>query len=210
MEKASYIRLYERAPEISETTSLRYWVELYFSTFDCAESKKISELISSEKSVVREFATFLNTTSQSKAIQIINNYIPNKPKSIKHKTYILSLYNRKQCTVCKLVLTIDSFNANAAKQDNKAGSCKFCNSSYIKNDSARYRDLSAQKRFLANTIISKKYKLEIAEIYKNCPKGFHVDHIVPINNDIVCGLHVPWNLQYLTIADNLVKSNKFE
>jgi len=52
-----------------------------------------------------------------------------------------------------------------------------------------------------------QYRLAI-ELSRTTKQRYAVDHIVPIQGEEVCGLHVPWNLRVITQEENLKKSNK--
>jgi hypothetical protein len=79
---------------------------------------------------------------------------------------------------------------------------------YDKKNQAAKTAREAKRRAVKLKATLDGYDTEIKEVYLNCPKGYHVDHIIPLKGKEVCGLHVPWNLQYLTAEENLRKSNK--
>lgn len=72
-----------------------------------------------------------------------------------------------------------------------------------KNARRRARKLQATLPWLTSGHLQ-----QMKNMYLNCPDGYEVDHIYPLNHPLCCGLHVPWNLQYLTAEQNRSKGNR--
>jgi ATPase subunit of ABC transporter with duplicated ATPase domains len=66
----------------------------------------------------------------------------------------------------------------------------------------------ARRRAVEAANLSKLFADEIALIYDNCVPGYEVDHIHPLLGKNFSGLHVPWNMQYLTATENKRKGNR--
>jgi hypothetical protein len=81
---------------------------------------------------------------------------------------------------------------------------------YYSNNTAYWRAKGIEYKDRKRVALPTWANLEkMNDIYKRCPKGYHVDHIIPLKGALVSGLHVENNLQYLKAADNLSKHNTF-
>ena len=141
-------------------------------------------------------------------VRILRKLWPDKPStSMKICTYLLNKYELKVCPSCGQVLSLSCFHRNRVKVNGIGEYCVPCFNG-IARDTRREYEATRSARKLDRTPTWSNLS-RIKEIYKNCPKGYHVDHIIPLQGELVSGLHVEYNLQYLTAEDNLKKSNKF-
>jgi hypothetical protein len=84
------------------------------------------------------------------------------------------------------------------------------------NPGKKNADTQSRRAMLLGARAAWGDKFLIAEIYdlaalRTKLTGFkwHVDHIIPLHNKLVCGLHVEGNLQVIPWIDNVKKHNRF-
>lgn len=141
------------------------------------------------------------------------------------KAWFLRESGYKLCQKCDRVKSLSEFSYDASRKiDGKDKLCKECkraeklnnkeyysnyHKKYYQENKDHYRAYTAKRRAnILKAIPPWADLLKIQEIYENCPAGYEVDHIFPLQGTNTCGLHVENNLQYLTIEENRKKSNK--
>lgn len=131
-----------------------------------------------------------------------------KTGNTKVDNWLLKKYQYKQCKHCTYVKPEEEFSKNSSRADGLNSLCKTC---YTETTRDYQREYQKRRKALKLDRVPSWADLDkIKEIYNNCPEGMHVDHIVPLQGDLVSGLHVENNLQYLTATENMSKHNKFE
>lgn len=139
--------------------------------------------------------------------RLLKKLFPERKSSIKACTYILSTNNYKWCSGCKLVLPFEDFHKNKTRPLGLASTCKICSTKDRNNYQKEYQ--KRRKALKLDRLPRWADLNKIKEIYKNCPVGYHVDHIIPLKGKLVSGLHIAENLQYLTAQENQSKNNSY-
>lgn len=185
--------------------SLSIFYPNYAATILKYKVPKFIEIISKEEYNLLELGVSSATISK-----FLKELLPDREKGSKGGkpcTHLLSKLEYKWCGGCRQVHPYENFRKNSAKKNGINTYCKECQLSTTKDtQAARQSEYRASK---LNRTPSWANLFLIKQFYSNCPKGYHVDHIVPLQGKLVSGLHVIENLQYLLAEENCSKHNKF-
>ena len=164
--------------------------------------------------------------SEAKALGL-THYFTGKP--CKHGHIARRRVNDRNCAGCDK-LHKDLFRVRHPEQSReikKAGYYKYRDKHlakrkrYVENNRAKVNALAkAYKIRKKNRIpiwVDKEHMWLIKEVYelaqlrsKHFGYSWHVDHIIPLQGELVSGLHVIENLRVIPAVENIKKKNKFE
>ena len=186
----------------------------------CISSEYIKEcVVCKKKKVAEHFYKNLNNldglySTCKSCVSVIN----------KSKNNIADPTNRdklKLCVKCRIEKPQYDFHKHRRTPDGLRTWCKECTTNttlkYVKEnpakDAARAASRRAQKlkstpRWADKSTIDALYT-EADELTKSTNVRHSVDHIVPLNSPIVCGLHCEHNLRIITLSENCSKRNRY-
>lgn len=163
------------------------------------------QLISKDSYNMREWG--ISTASVTRILKEIFPTRVTRSTGDRPDNFLLGIYEYKWCGKCKQVHPFENFRKNKALKYGLNTYCKKCHlSTTTSTQAGRQSEYRCAK---LNRTPSWAQLDEIKEYYANCPNGMHVDHIIPLQGELVSGLHVIENLAYLSEHDNCAKSNKF-
>ncbi len=122
----------------------------------------------------------------------------------------LTARKREYNLINKGMVDVYRLEWNRSNKDKVAARSKRWRIKYPEKEKARKGLSRTRLKNRTPKWLTEEQRNEIILMYKNCPKGYHVDHIIPLNGENISGLHVPSNLQYLPASENFSKSNKLE
>jgi|SRR5579864_886741 len=135
-----------------------------------------------------------------------------------HDTFIVGRDVHQTCNECKKQMDKKYSRTEKGIKVKRKGRLKYARSRHGKKAVREYQRSPRGK--VAHAIATIKCRTNrglrvipwtdwdrIKEFELNKPKGMTTDHFIPLNNKKVWGLHVSWNLQYLTPSENSIKHN---
>jgi hypothetical protein len=181
-----------------------------------------------DSSNIEQAAEKLNVTTNSLEHSLSRNVkklFPTKATRCSWNNFLIGLLGFKKCQKCTQVLELTNYSKSSSTFDGYNYTCKSCRSVYRQsftennpeynkkdyiNNKSEYIARAIKYNTRRNTATPLWADLEIIKRVYDCAEGDHVDHIIPLQGELVCGLHVENNLQYLSEKENLQKSNKFD
>lgn len=167
--------------------------------------------------------------------RFIQTYVPRirKKKQFcvrKHDTFICGRDERGMCFICKEIVQKEYLEKHREEARRNTKQWAIENVEHIRN----YREMHKKELLIKANELRRKHPERvratnikqatnrnlrivawtdwdnIRKIDMECPNGLEVDHYIPLLGTKVSGLHVSWNLQYITSSKNRSKGNRID